>query len=33
MAMSDRFQSLQLPAPTTKAGLAADHKCAFWGLN
>jgi len=33
MAMSDRFQSLQLPAPTTKAGFAADHKCAFWGLN
>jgi para-nitrobenzyl esterase len=32
-AMSDLFQSLQLPTPTTKTGLAADHKCAFWGLN
>jgi para-nitrobenzyl esterase len=32
-AMSDQFQSLQLPTPTAKTGLAADHKCAFWGLN
>lgn len=32
-SMSDLFQSLQLPTPTTKTGLAADHKCAFWGLN
>ena len=28
---SDQFQSLELPAPVTKGGFAADHKCAFWG--
>ena len=29
--MSDLFQSLQLPAPTTKTGFGTDHKCSFWG--
>jgi para-nitrobenzyl esterase len=28
---SDLFESLQPPTPTTGAGFAADHKCAFWG--
>jgi para-nitrobenzyl esterase len=32
-AMSDLFQSLQLPTATTKTGFATDHKCAFWGLS
>jgi para-nitrobenzyl esterase len=30
---SDEFQSLQPSTPTTSTGFAADHKCAFWGLN
>ena len=30
---SDEFQSLHPPTPATSTGLAADHKCAFWGLN
>ena len=29
---SDLFQSLEAPAPVTKSGFAADHKCAVWGL-
>ena len=33
MPLSDQFQSLQQSAPTAKTGFAADHKCAFWGLN
>jgi para-nitrobenzyl esterase len=31
--MSDQFQSLQPPSPAAKTGFAADHECAFWGLN
>jgi len=30
---SDQFQSLRPPTPTTGTGFAADHKCAFWGVN
>jgi para-nitrobenzyl esterase len=30
---SDQFQSLHPPMPATSTGFAADHKCAFWGLN
>lgn len=30
---SDQFQSLHPPTPATSTGFAADHKCAFWGLN
>ena len=30
---SDEFLSLHPPTPATSTGLAADHKCAFWGLN
>jgi len=30
---SDQFQSLHPPIPTTNTGFAADHKCAFWGIN
>jgi len=29
----DQFQSLHLPTPAASTGFAADHKCAFWGLN
>ena len=31
--VSDQFQSLQPPTPTTETGFSTDHKCAFWGLN
>jgi len=30
---SDQFQSLHPPTPATSTGFAADHKCAFWGIN
>src|SRR5215467_7672787 len=30
---SDQFQSLHPPTPVAGTGFAADHKCAFWGLN
>jgi len=30
---SDQFQSLHLPTPAASTGFAADHTCAFWGLN
>ena len=30
---SDQFQSLHPPTPVASTGFAADHKCAFWGLN
>jgi para-nitrobenzyl esterase len=30
---SDQFQSLRPPTPATSTGFAADHKCAFWGIN
>jgi len=30
---SDQFQLLRPPTPVASTGFAADHKCAFWGLN
>jgi para-nitrobenzyl esterase len=28
---AEQFQSLELPAPTTRTRFAFDHKCAVWG--